>query len=159
MTSQAEPQAVSRENPHSRTMVNRLKDFMKTNPLIYTWSNIVDDLEEESRESIFNDSMDISRLMVHVQQLVENRTRKHTREGNWSRKPSKNFSRKSSTKIRDKPMLKKELYHQVESISSKGRYDRDSKTRVKRNSEEDTPHESPLSIKFGKLHGWECRNG
>ena len=126
MTSQAEPQAVSRENPHSRTMVNRLKDFMKTNPLIYTWSNIVDDLEEESRESIFNASMDISRLMVHVQQVKESRKRKHTRAGNRSRQNKNNFSSKNIIEIRDKTRFKKGISHQGESSSSKGLHDRNS---------------------------------
>ena len=53
---------------------------------------------------------------------------------------------KSSTKIRDKPRLKKGLSHQGESSSSKDGYDRDSKPRVK-------------SRKCAKLHEEECMRG
>ena len=70
--------------------------------------------------------------MVHVQQVEERRKRKHTRVGNKSRQADENFSRKSSTEIRDKPRFKKGLSHKGESSSSKGRYDRNSKSRFKR---------------------------
>ncbi|TMX03080.1 hypothetical protein EJD97_018434 [Solanum chilense] len=36
MTAQAEQQGVSRENPPASTMANRLRDFMRINPLVYT---------------------------------------------------------------------------------------------------------------------------
>ena len=61
------------------------------------------DLEEDCRAPMQHDSMDSSRLMVHVQQVEESRKRKHTRVGNRSRKAEENFSMKSSTKIRGKP--------------------------------------------------------
>ena len=53
------------------------------------------------RASMLHDSMDLSRLMVHVHQVEESRKRKHIRTGNKSRQAEKNFYRKSSTKIRD----------------------------------------------------------
>ena len=74
--------------------------------------------------------MDLYKLMVHVQQVEESRKRKFTRVGNRSRQSEENFSRKSSTEIRDKPMFKKGLSHQGESISSKGHYDSDFEPRV-----------------------------
>ena len=40
------------------------------------------------------------------------RKRKHTRAGKMSSKDKENFSRKSSTEIRDKPRFKKGLFHQ-----------------------------------------------
>ena len=36
-------------------------------------------------------SMDLSRLMVHVQQVENRRKRKHTRAGNRSRQVEENF--------------------------------------------------------------------
>ena len=54
-------------------------------------------------------SIEFSRLMVRVQQVEEKRKRKRTRAGSRSRKDEKNFSIKSSTKIRDKPSFKKGL--------------------------------------------------
>ena len=116
-------------------------------------TGIAEDLEEECRAAMLHDNMDLSRLMVHVQQVEESRKRKQTMVGNKSRQADENFSRKSSTEIRDKPKFKKGLSHQGESSSSKGRHDRNSESRVKRNNEVDTPQERPPCRKCGKLHG------
>ena len=86
-------------------------------------------------------SMDLSRLMVHVRQVEESMKRKRTRAGNMSRATEKNFSRKSSTEIRDKPRFKKGLSHQGESSSSKCLYDWNFESRVKRNNDVHTPQE------------------
>ena len=115
------------------------------------------DLEEECRSAMLHDNIDLSRMMVHVQQVEESRKRKHTRAGNRSRQAEKIFSRKSSTKIRDKHRFKKGIFHQGDLSSSKGLHDRNSKSRVKRSNEVDTPQER----KCGKLHGGEymmCTN-
>ena len=71
-------------------MASRLRDFTRMNPPIYTGSKIAENLEE-CKEAMFHASMDISELMVHVQQVEENRNRKHTRAGNRSRQAKKNF--------------------------------------------------------------------
>ena len=55
--------------------------------------------------------------------------------GKRSRQTEKNFSRKSIIKIWDNPRSKKGFTHHGESISPKGRYDRESDPRVKRNNE------------------------
>ena len=93
-------------------------------------TGIAEDLEEECRAAMLHDNMDLSRLMVHVQQVEESRKSIHTRVGNKSRQAVENFSRKSSTEIRDKPRFKKGFSHQGESSSSKGRHDRNSESRV-----------------------------
>ena len=67
MTAQAEQQRVPTENPPASTMANRLRDFMRMNPPIYNVPKIVEDLEEKCRSSMLHDSMDLSKLMVHVQ--------------------------------------------------------------------------------------------
>ena len=85
-----------------------------------------EDLEEECRATMLHDNMNLSRLMVHVQQVEESRKRKQTRVGNKSRQADENFSRKSSIEIRDKSRFKKEFSHQGESSSSKGLHDRNS---------------------------------
>ena len=102
-------------------------------------TGIAEDLEEECREAMIHDNMDLSRLMVHVQQVEESRKRKHNWAGNRSRQAEESFSRKSSTEIRNKPKFKNGISHQGESSSSKGRYYRDSDPRVKINNEVDTP--------------------
>ena len=94
-------------------------------------------------------SMDFSSLMVRVQQLEENKKRRHTRALHRSRQAEKKFSGKSSNEIRDKPRFKKRLSHQGESSSSKGRYDWYSEPRVKRKNEVDTPQERPPCRKCG----------
>ena len=142
----AQQQVVPRENPPASTMDSRLRDFMRMNPPVYTRSKIVEYLEEECREAMFHASMGLSRLMVHVQNVEENRNRKHTRAGTRSRQVEKKFSRKSSTEIRDKPRFNKGLSHQRESSSFKDHYDMYSKLRVK-------------SRKCVKLHEGECIRG
>ena len=82
------------------------------NSPIYTGSMIAENHEKECRVDILHASMGLSRLMVHVQQVEENRKRKHTKAESRSRKAENNFSRKSSTEIRDKPRFKKGLYNQ-----------------------------------------------
>ena len=56
---------------------------------------------------MLHDNMDLSRLMVHVQQVEESRKRIQTKVGNKSRQSEENFSRKSSTESMDKPRFKK----------------------------------------------------
>ena len=57
-------------------------------------TGIAEDLEEECREAMIHDNMDLSRLMVHVQQVKGSRKRKHTMAGNRSRYAQENFSRR-----------------------------------------------------------------
>ena len=54
-------------------------------------TGIIEDLKEQCRETILHDYMDLSRLMVHVEQLEERRKRKHTRAWNTSRKAEEIF--------------------------------------------------------------------
>ena len=108
MTAQAEQQGVPKKNTLAITTDSWLRDFTRMNPPIYTRSKIAENLEEECRVDILHASMGLSRLTVHVEQLQERMKRKHTRAGNMSRHAEKNFSRKSSTEIRDKPSFKKE---------------------------------------------------
>ena len=39
------------------------------NPPVYTESKIAEDLEEDFREALLHDSMELSRLIIHVQQV------------------------------------------------------------------------------------------
>ena len=92
-------------------MARRLKDLARRNPPIYTRSKIAENLKE-CRESMLYDSMFLSTLMVRVQQVEEDRKRKHTKAGKKSSQDAKNFSRKSSTEFTNKPRFKKGLSHQ-----------------------------------------------
>ena len=55
------------------------------NPSIHTGSKIVENHGEECRASILHARVDLSRLMVHIQQVEENRNMKNIRAGNMSR--------------------------------------------------------------------------
>ena len=77
-------------------MANRLRNFTKINPPVYTGSKIAKNIEVECRVAMLHASMGLSMLMVHVQQVEESRKRKHTRSRNKSTQAKKN-SRKSST--------------------------------------------------------------
>ncbi|TMW94542.1 hypothetical protein EJD97_010118 [Solanum chilense] len=91
-----------------------------------------------------------------IHQVEESRKKKHTRTGNRSRQAEKIFLKNSSLGIRHNPKFKKIISHQGESNSPKGLYDRNSKSRVKRNNEVDTPHDRRPCRKCSKLHGGEC---
>ena len=45
-------------------------------------TGIAENLEEECRESMLHESIDLSSLIVYVLEVEESRTRKHTRSGN-----------------------------------------------------------------------------
>ena len=82
MTAHADQQGVPRKNPPSRIMASRLRDFTRVNPPVYTGSKISENLEKDCWAYMLHDSMDLSRLMVRVQQMEEDRKRKHSRAGN-----------------------------------------------------------------------------
>ena len=46
MTAQAEQQGFPRKDPLNSTMASRLRDFTRMNPLVYTRSKIVENLED-----------------------------------------------------------------------------------------------------------------
>ena len=88
---------------YATSLVSNSKD--EINRLL---TGIAEDLEEECRAAMLHENMNLSRLMVHVQQVEERRKRKHTRVGNKSRQAEENFSRKSSTGIRYSPSLRRD---------------------------------------------------
>nr|XP_010319974.1 uncharacterized protein LOC104647095 [Solanum lycopersicum] len=159
MTAQVNRQNVQRENPPVRSMADRLRDFRSMNPPLFRGAKTLKDpqefIDEVHKILVAMGATDIEK----AEQEEESRKRKHTRVGNKARQVDENFSRKSSTKIRDNPKFKKELSHQGDSSSFKGLHDRNSESRVKRNNELDTPQKRQPCNKYGKLHGGECMRG
>ncbi|XP_015057600.1 uncharacterized protein LOC107003848 [Solanum pennellii] len=97
-------------------------------------TGIAEDLKEECRAVMLHDTW--------------------TFQGLWSMSSKWRKAERGST-LR----LKKGLSHQGESSSSKGLYDKNSESKVKRNNGVDTPQERPPCRKCGKLHGGECMVG
>ena len=60
---------------HACSLVSNSRDEMSR-----FVSGVSEDLEEECRECMLHDNMDIGRLMVHRQQVEESRRRKRDRE-------------------------------------------------------------------------------
>ena len=114
MTAQAEQQGVPRKNPPASTIASRLRHFMRMNPPVYIGYKIDENLQKECEAAMLHTSMDFSSLMARVQQLEENKKRRHTRALHRSRQAEKKFSGKSSNEIRDKPRFNKGIYHQGE---------------------------------------------
>ena len=73
MTAQVEKQGFPMENPPASTMAKSLGDFTRMNSPIYTGSMIDEDLKEECGEAMLHDSMGLSRLKLHVQQVEKQR--------------------------------------------------------------------------------------
>ncbi|XP_015068718.1 uncharacterized protein LOC107013284 [Solanum pennellii] len=93
---QANREVVPREKQHASTMASRLRDFTRINPPIYEKNRYVtgvyEYLEEEYHAAMLHNNMDLSRLMVHAQQVEESRLRRSNRES----KKARNFKSGSS---------------------------------------------------------------
>ena len=73
-------------------------------------TGIAEDLEEECRAAMLHDNMDLSILMVHVQQVEESKRRKHNRVGNKSRQAEENFQERVVPKSGISPGLRKDSH-------------------------------------------------
>ena len=67
---------------------------------------VFEDIVEECRVTILHNDMDLSRLMVHVQQVEESRIKRKNREVKRAR-PYDGGTSKSKFEIQDKQKLKK----------------------------------------------------
>ncbi|XP_015064487.1 uncharacterized protein LOC107009659 [Solanum pennellii] len=161
MTYHVNRQNVQRENPQVLSMADRLRDFMRMNPHIFTGSKtsedpqefvgetwckmwqdsralggvsvtweyatslvsnsrdemsrfltgINGDLEEQCRSAMLHDYMDLSRLMVHVQQVEDSRKKRGVRDARRNKPqhqagPS-NGGNRNNFGIREQPRFKK----------------------------------------------------
>ena len=94
-------------------MASRLRDFTRIYSPVYTGSKIAENIVEECSASMLHENMELSRLMVCIQQVEEKKKRNHTSVGNNIKEAEKNFLGKNSIEIRDMLMFKKGLSHQV----------------------------------------------
>ena len=72
---------------------------------------INEDLEEECRSAMLHDNMDLSRLMVHVQQVEENRKKRGVHDVRRPRPPDQggpcHGGHKNNFGVREQPKFKK----------------------------------------------------
>ena len=88
---------------YSTSLVSNTRDEMSR-----FLTRIAEDLEEECRAAMLHDNMDLSRLMVHVQQVEESRKRKQTMVGNKSRQADANFQGRVVLKSEISPSLRRD---------------------------------------------------
>ncbi|XP_069146972.1 uncharacterized protein [Solanum lycopersicum] len=86
---------------YASTLVSKAMEAMS-----HYVTSVSEELEEECRATMIHDNMNLSRLMVHAQQVEKSRLRKRNREV----KKAKSFesgSSKSKLDVQDKPKFKK----------------------------------------------------
>lgn len=89
---------------------------------------VYNDLLEECHATMPNDNMDISRLMMYAQQIVESRLNRKNRDSKRQR-PYDRCTSKGNFEIHDKPEFKERFSNQIPPSVSKDRKDKVSNSR------------------------------
>ena len=84
---------------------------------------VSDDLVEECHSTMLHDNMDISRLMVHSQQVEESRVKRKIKDARKA-KSNEGGSSKGWLEIQDKPRFKKRFSNQIPANFPKAHDDR-----------------------------------
>ena len=93
------------------TKLSRYAPYMMSNPrdeMSYFVTRVFDDLVEEWSSSMLHDNMDISRLMVHAQEVELTRIKRKNKEFKRS-KAYKGGTSKDKLEIQDKPRFTKRV--------------------------------------------------
>ena len=106
-------------------------------------TSVFEELELECCVEMLHDNVDLSRLIVHAQQVEDSRLRKSNREANKA-KSFEVSSSKSRLDVQDKPKFKKRFLNQVPSNFSKNRNDRGSNPKPQEGRNVDPPKETNL---------------
>ncbi|WP_353804798.1 hypothetical protein, partial [Acinetobacter baumannii] len=105
----------------------------------------------ECHSSMLHVNMNISRLMVHAEQVEESRIRRKNREAKKERS-YEGGSSKGRLDIQDKPRFKKRVSNQVPSKLPKSRDDRMPNPKPKKGRDASSPTKKPTCAKCGKGH-------
>ncbi|KAH0743176.1 hypothetical protein KY290_031169 [Solanum tuberosum] len=122
------------------------------------FTGVSDAIEEECRAAILHDNMDISRLMVHAQQIEESRLRKKSREVKRPR-PDDGNSTKGKIEGQSGPRFKKRFSNQSPSNAPKTNKDRVSNPKPQGGNKSGSPMDRPMCDKCGKRHERKCLAG
>ena len=116
---------------------------------------VFDDLVEACYSAMLHDSMIISYLMVHAQQVEETRLRRNSREAKKARS-YEGGSSKGRPEIQDKPRLKKSLSNQVPSKFPNAHDDRVSNPKSQNLRDTSSPSKKSTCGMCGKKHYGDC---
>nr|XP_010312946.1 uncharacterized protein LOC104644575 [Solanum lycopersicum] len=117
-----------------------------------------EELEEECRAAMPHDNMDLSKLMVHAQQLEESQLKKKNRDAKKARS-FESGSSKGMLHSQDNPRFKKMFSNKVPSKFPKARNDRVYNPKSQKGRGVDSPSEKPTCGKCGKKNRGECLVG
>ena len=107
------------------------------------------DLVEEFHYAMLHDNMNMSCLLVHVQQVEESRLRRKNIKATRA-KSFESGSSKGRLKIQDNPRFKKRFSNQVSSKFPKDHDDRVSKHKSQKSTSGKSPSDKPTCSKCGK---------
>ena len=113
---------------------------------------------EECHSVMLHDNMNISRLMVHAQQVEESRLRRKNREDKRATS-FKSGSSKGRLEIQYKPRVKKSFSNQVPSNFPKAHDDRVPNSKSQNGRGTTLPSKNPTYGKYGNKHWGECLVG
>ena len=124
---------------------------------------INEDLEEECRSAMFHDNMDLSSLMVHVQQVEDSRRKRSIYYARTNR-PQDQVGRihgghRNNFGVREQPRFKKGqpssgISNPLRSTTSRG-----GRPEPKKVNGGETHHPKKNYAKYGRAHSEECRQG
>ena len=112
-------------------------------------TGVSEDLVEECRSAIIHDNMNVSRLMVHAQQVEYRRLRRKNKESKKAMS-YEGGSLKGKLDIQDKPRFKKSFSNQVPSKFPNARDDRVSNPKYQKGRVTRSPSKNPTCIMCGK---------
>ncbi|XP_069150399.1 uncharacterized protein [Solanum lycopersicum] len=121
------------------------------------------DLEEECRVAMLRDNMDLSRLMVHVQQVEDSRKRRGVRDVRRPRPQDQagpsHGGHRNNFGVREQPKFKKGQQSAGNSDPQRSTTPRGGRPEPKRGNEGEMQRPKKTCTKCGRTHLGECRQG
>ncbi|XP_015068728.1 uncharacterized protein LOC107013296 [Solanum pennellii] len=126
-------------------------------------TRISEELEEECRAAMLHDSMDLSRLMVHVQQVEDNRKKRRVREvrrpNPFDQTGSSRGCGRSTFGVRDQPKFKKGHQSLGKSNSKRSATHKGGRPQPKKGNGGDVQRSRKECGNCGHIHSGECKIG
>ncbi|XP_069150531.1 uncharacterized protein [Solanum lycopersicum] len=121
------------------------------------------DLEEDCRAAILHDNMDLSRLMMHVQQVEDSRKRRGVRDVRRPRPQDQagpsHGGHRNNFSVREQPKFKKGQQSAGNSDPQRNTTPRGGRPEPKRGNGGEMQRPRKTCTKCGRMHLGECRQG